>query len=227
VALLQQVSQRAGFHALLACLCCERVASSAVSPISRGLRESFRQVVELLQTFAAVDTGIENARLFREIERKSHELEIASLLSRSSWPTRSHELRTPLNAILGYTELIVDQIYGPVPEKIADVLERWKRAGAIFRLINDVLDLSNRGRSTGTISERLLSMKWHKCCHCGWLLASEKKLQLLVDVTPGLPVGNGDERRITQVLLNLVGNAISLRIWRSRRTVTKRDGMFQ
>ncbi len=55
----------------------------------------------------------------------------------------SHELRTPLNAILGYTELILDEIYGDVPEKIAETLERVQTSGQhLLGLINDVLDLS-------------------------------------------------------------------------------------
>ena len=55
----------------------------------------------------------------------------------------SHELRTPLNAILGYTELILDNIYGETPDKMRNVLERIQSNGQhLLGLINDVLDLS-------------------------------------------------------------------------------------
>ena len=158
-ALLQQVSQRAGFHALLAVPLLREGRVLGSLSVSRGAAGEFPpEVVELLQTFAAQSTlAIENARLFREIERKSHELEIASLHKSQFLANMSHELRTPLNAILGYTELIVDQIYGPVPAKIADVLERVEKSGRhLLGLINDVLDLSKiEAGSTGTFAERL------------------------------------------------------------------------
>ena len=102
------------------------------------------EVVNLLQTFATQSVlAIQNARLFREIEDKGHQLEIASKHKSQFLANMSHELRTPLNAILGYTELIMDDIYGEVPEKIRDVLERVQKSGHhLLSLINAVLDLS-------------------------------------------------------------------------------------
>ncbi len=98
-------------------------------------------VVDLLQTFAAQSViAIHNARLFHEIEDKGREIEIANKHKSEFLANMSHELRTPLNAILGYTELIIDNIYGDVPEKIQEVLERVEKNGRnLLNLINDVL----------------------------------------------------------------------------------------
>jgi signal transduction histidine kinase len=170
------------------------------------------EVVDLLQTFAAQSTlAIQNARLFREIEQKGRELEIASHHKSQFLANMSHELRTPLNAILGYTELIVDRIYGEVPEKISEVLERVQKSGRhLLGLINDVLDLSKieAGQLTLGVNDYSFGDVVQAVASAVESLAAEKRLQMTVDVAAGLPIGHGDERRITQVLLNLVGNAI-------------------
>jgi signal transduction histidine kinase/HAMP domain-containing protein len=170
------------------------------------------QTVDLLQIFALhAAVAIQNARLFREIEQKSQELEIASRHKSQFLANMSHELRTPLNAILGYTELIVDKIYGEVPEKIRDVLERVQKSGRhLLGLINDVLDLSKieAGQLVLTLGDYSFHDVVQVVATSVGSLAAEKRLRLSVDVAPDLPVARGDERRITQVLLNLVGNAI-------------------
>ena len=123
----------------------------------------------------------------------------------------SHELRTPLNAILGYTELIVDQIYGKASEKIRGVLERVQKSGRhLLGLINDVLDLSKieAGQLALSLSDYSFQDAVQSVVTSVESLAKEKGLRLSVEVAPKLPIGRGDERRIVQVLLNLVGNAI-------------------
>ena len=123
----------------------------------------------------------------------------------------SHELRTPLNAILGYTELILDNMYGEVPEKSREVLERVEYNGRhLLGLINDVLDLSKIEAGALTLSLADYSMKEvvTTVITAVEALAMEKKLALKAAMPPDLPIGKGDEQRLTQVLLNLVGNAI-------------------
>ena len=125
----------------------------------------------------------------------------------------SHELRTPLNAILGYAELIQDGIYGEVPAKVHGVLERIQANGRhLLGLINDVLDLSKieAGQLDARAGRLLDARTW-----CGlWsgateALAAEKRLALRGrGAARTCRAARGDERRLTQVLLNLVGNAI-------------------
>ncbi len=123
----------------------------------------------------------------------------------------SHELRTPLNAILGYTELILDSIYGDVPEKIQEVLERLEKNGRhLLNLINDVLDFSKIEAGQLKLSLNDYSMKEvvQTVLASVEALAMEKNLDLKVTVPEDLAKGVGDEQRIVQVLLNLLGNAI-------------------
>ena len=168
--------------------------------------------VALLQTFATQSAlAIQNARLFNEIEEKSRQLEEASQHKSQFLANMSHELRTPLNAILGYTELILDEIYGDVPEKIAETLERVQTSGRhLLGLINDVLDLSKMeaGQLVLAPQEYALADVIQTVHTAVESLASEKGIGLRTEVEPDLPMGYGDDRRLVQVILNLVGNAI-------------------
>ncbi len=123
----------------------------------------------------------------------------------------SHELRTPMNAILSYTELIQDGIYGDVPDKVQEVIGRVDHNGRhLLELINDVLDLSkiDAGKLVLSIDDYSMQNIVDEIISDVGSLAAEKNLSLSATVPPGLPNGLGDERRISQVLLNLVGNAI-------------------
>jgi GAF domain-containing protein len=136
---------RAGFRALLTVplLAAGRIVGALV--VRRKAPGEFPEgMVELLQTFAAQSVlAIQNARLFHEIEEKGRELAQVSQHKSQFLANMSHELRTPLNAILGYTELILDSVYGETPDRMRTVLQRIERNGKhLLGLINDVLDLS-------------------------------------------------------------------------------------
>jgi signal transduction histidine kinase len=168
--------------------------------------------VDLLQTFAAqAAVAVENARLFGEIQEKGRELELASKHKSQFLANMSHELRTPMNAVLGYTDLILDNIFGEVPEPIRDTLERIKSNGQhLLGLINDVLDLSKieAGQLTLSLGDYSMGEVVHAVVSAVESLAASKNLALKAIVPADLPAGRGDERRLTQVLLNLAGNAI-------------------
>jgi signal transduction histidine kinase len=168
--------------------------------------------VNLLQTFADQSVlAIQNARLFREIEEKSRELADASQHKSQFLANMSHELRTPLNAILGYTELMADGAYGEPSEKMLGILKRLETNGRhLLGLINDVLDLSKieAGQLVLELSDYCIQDIAQTVRSTLEPLAADKKLAFKVELAPELPPGRGDGRRLTQVLINLVGNAI-------------------
>ena len=146
-----------------------------------------------------------------ELQQLYQSLEEASRHKSQFLANMSHELRTPLNAILGFSELLLDGIYGDLPIKMRSAVERIQRNGRhLLGLINDVLDLSKIEAGQLRLSladysvEELVSGVYTSVES----LAAEKNLSLRIAVPPGLPPARGDERRLAQALFNLVGNAI-------------------
>jgi signal transduction histidine kinase len=138
-------------------------------------------------------------------------LELANRAKSEFLANMSHELRTPLNAILGFTEIMLDELYGEVPANLREPLIDIQTNGRhLLRLINDVLDLSKieAGRlelGVGEYSVQEIVDVVHASLRS---LAIEKGLAFAVQVAPEIPTARGDGRRITQCLLNLAGNAL-------------------
>jgi signal transduction histidine kinase len=146
-----------------------------------------------------------------ELGRLYQQLELVSKHKSQFLANMSHELRTPLNAILGYTELMVDGAYGEPSEKMLGILKRLEANGKhLLGLINDVLDLSKieAGQLVLELSDYSIQDIAQTVRSTLEPLASDKKLGFKVEVPTELPPGRGDGRRLTQVLINLVGNAI-------------------
>src|SRR5262249_55826418 len=146
-----------------------------------------------------------------ESARKSHDLEIASQHKSQFVANMSHELRTPLAAILGYAELMQEGFYESQGPKSLDALTRIRSNGKhLLGLINTVLDIAKieSGQFTLNMSEYAIESVVETVRAATESLAQNKKLTLKTKVAKSLPVGLGDEQRLTQMLLNLVGNAI-------------------
>ena len=181
--------------------------------LQRRVAEEFpRSMISLMQTFADQSVlAMNNARLFREVEQKGRELALASEHKSQFFANMSHELRTPLNAVLGFAELLADGLYGTMPERATEILELIRADGKhLLGLINDVLDLSKieAGELILALEDYSVESVVHSVVASTSSLAGAKRLNVTAALEEHLPVGRGDQRRLTQVLINLVGNAI-------------------
>ncbi|KAB2850105.1 MAG: GAF domain-containing sensor histidine kinase, partial [Hyphomicrobiaceae bacterium] len=224
---LFEVLHKSGVRALLAVPLKHLDKTIGVLLVRRSYAGEFApETILLLQSFASQSSiAVNNARLFREIEEKGEQLRVASLHKSQFLANMSHELRTPLNAILGYTELIQDGVYGEPQPKVKGVLDRVQTNGRhLLGLINDVLDLSKieAGQLVLKLESYSLADVVQTVVTATESLAAEKKLKLETEVARDLPVGKGDERRLTQVILNLVGNAIKFTDAGSVRIVARK-----
>jgi signal transduction histidine kinase len=219
---LQSMVGQAGYRALLAVPLLREAALVGGLALARKSPGVFSaETVGLMQTLANQSVlAIQNATLFQALADKTRQVEEASRHKSAFMANMSHELRTPLNAILGFTELIQDGIYGEVNEKVRQQLARVEANGRhLLGLINDVLDLSKIEAGQLELQRRQVALDdvVRTVESSTGSLALAKQLELLVDLEPGLPVVEGDARRIAQVLVNLVGNAIK---FTERGTVT-------
>jgi signal transduction histidine kinase len=210
---VRDASVEAGFRAALIVPLLGAEGPLGTLVLQRRTPGEFPQaVVSLMQSFADQSViALENARLFEEIAQKSRELEIASQHKSQFLANMSHELRTPLAAMLGYAELLNEGIYGALPEKSTSIVTRIQSNGKhLLGLINAVLDISKieAGQFKLNLAEYALGNVIETVRVATESLAAAKKLALETKITKDLPRGLGDEPRLTQVLLNLVGNAI-------------------
>ena len=178
----------------------------------RGTGEFPPDVIDLLETFAGQSAlAIVNARLFRELETKTRELEVASNHKSEFLASMSHELRTPLNAVIGFSEVLLERMFGELNDRQDEYLrDIWNSGRHLLELLNEILDLSKveAGQmvlepNTFSVSSALdytLAMVRER--------ASSHAINLTVDVADDVGTIEADELRFKQVLLNLLSNAV-------------------
>jgi len=204
---------RAGYRALLAVpLVREEHLLGALTVFRKVTGEFAPEVIDLLRTFATQSTlAIQNARLFREIEIKGRQLEVASQHKSEFLASMSHELRTPLNAIIGVTDLLLEDARDLDRADEIEPLERVLRAGRhLLALINDILDLAKI--EAGRMELELDDFHLPSAIDDALLLMRERAgrvdLALERHVDECLGEIRGDQRMIKQILLNLLSNAV-------------------
>jgi signal transduction histidine kinase len=170
------------------------------------------EVVNLLQTFATQSAlAIQNARLFREIEEKSRQIEAANRHKSEFLANMSHELRTPLNAIIGFSEVLGERLFGELNEKQAEYTDDILTSGRhLLSLINEILDLSKveAGRMELEVASFDLPLAIDNARTFVRERATKHGITLDVAVDERLGDYVGDERKIKQILLNLLSNAV-------------------
>jgi len=169
-------------------------------------------VIDLLKTFATQSAlAIQNARLYREIELKSRQLEVASQHKSEFLANMSHELRTPLNAIIGFSEVLSERMFGEINEKQAEYIGDILQSGQhLLSLINDILDLSKieAGRMELELSDFDLPSTIENTLILVRERAQKRGITLGRAVDERLGMIRADERKVKQVLLNLLSNAL-------------------
>jgi GAF domain-containing protein len=210
---LRDLVVRAGFRALLALpLMREDKIVGALVVRRKSPGEFPSALIDLLRTFATQSVlAIQNARLFREIAEKSRQLEAASRHKSEFLANMSHELRTPLNAIIGFSEVLLERMFGEVNEKQNEYLQDILSSGRhLLSLINEILDLSKveAGRMELELSAFDLPQTLENALTLVRERATKHGIALDLKVDERLGPFVGDERKIRQVLLNLLSNAV-------------------
>jgi signal transduction histidine kinase len=154
---------------------------------------------------------VERTRLIEQLEEDKMELKELDKLKSAFLANVSHELRTPMNSIIGYTELLLERVDGPVNEEQEKSLKKVSaNAGHLMQLIDAVLDVSKIESGKTEIESRELDLKKliESVIPTFEPLIIQKGLTLTINVHEKLPFIYGDEGRIRQVLINLLSNAV-------------------
>jgi signal transduction histidine kinase/CheY-like chemotaxis protein len=171
-----------------------------------------QEIYDLLETFASQSAlALINAQLYRQLERQSAALEVASRHKSEFLASMSHELRTPLNAIIGFSEVLLERMFGELNERQDDYLrDIWSSGKHLLELLNDILDLSKieAGQMVLNRSEFAVRESLEHCLSMVRERALNQRILLSLEVDPQVGLLDADRLRFRQVVLNLLSNAV-------------------
>ena len=171
-----------------------------------------QEIYDLLETFASQSAlALINAQLYRQLERQSTALEVASRHKSEFLASMSHELRTPLNAIIGFSEVLLERMFGELNERQDDYLrDIWSSGKHLLELLNDILDLSKieAGQMVLNHSEFAVRESLEYCLSMVRERALKQRILLSLEVDPEVGLLDADRLRFRQVVLNLLSNAV-------------------
>ena len=189
----------------------ERIVGSLI--VRRRMTGDFtEETLDLLETFASQSAlALLNAQLFRTLEERSAELEVASRHKSEFLASMSHELRTPLNAVLGFSEVLLEQMFGDINEKQEEYLRDIHGSGKhLLELLNEILDLSKVEAGQMELEYALVEVPpvLEYAASMMRERAASHSISLGVEIGEGIGQVEVDELRFRQVVLNLVSNAV-------------------
>jgi signal transduction histidine kinase len=157
------------------------------------------------------DRTRELQRALAELSRKGSQLEVASRHKSEFLANMSHELRTPLNAIIGFSQVLRQRLFGPLNSKQEEYLDDILESGNhLLNLINDALDLSKV--EAGQVELDVTTFSLREALERGTVMvrerATENEILLSLELAADVDLVDGDERRVQQVVFNLLANAI-------------------
>ena len=171
-----------------------------------------QEICDLLETFAGQSAlALINAKLYRQLERQSAALEVASQHKSEFLASMSHELRTPLNAIIGFSEVLLERMFGELNERQDDYLrDIWSSGKHLLELLNDILDLSKikAGQMVLNRSQFAVRESLEYCLSMVRERALKQRISLSLEVDPQVGVLDADRLRFRQVVLNMLSNAV-------------------
>ena len=172
----------------------------------------YKSYLVIIEDKGALEKLVDERTLFIEqLERDKMELRELDKMKSAFLANISHELRTPMNTILGYTDLLLDRIDGPVNEEQEKSLRKiGANARHLQQLINDVLDVSKIEAGKIKLEPKDVDIKWliDSVIPTFEPLLEQKNLTLTVTTDENLPLAFGDEDRIRHILINLLSNAV-------------------
>jgi len=168
--------------------------------------------VALFTTLAdQISVAIENANAYEISQQTVEEMKELDRVKSQFLANMSHELRTPLNSVIGFSRVILKGIDGPINDtQEQDITAIYNSGMHLLNMINEILDLSKieAGKMDLQLEEVNISDVVNNAAKTAAGLIKDKPIQLITNVEPDLPLIMGDEIRISQVITNLIGNAV-------------------